>query len=67
MRSRLIVQLTKSSRGPVDKVAYSVLVHSIISIDYGMYPISNVPYRYTITISILSLFTLYRIKLLVLH
>ena len=67
VRSRLIVHTMKSSSSPIDQVAYYFLLYSIISINAGLYPIEIVSYTYTVTIAVLSSFTLYTIQGSVLH
>ena len=54
MMSLLIVQPMKSYSSPIDQVAYSFLMHFILSINDGLYPISIVFYMYNITIEVLS-------------
>ena len=67
MRSRLIAHSTKSSSSPVDLFAHYFLVHSIISINYGLSPIVILSSTYTINNGVPSPFTLCKIQLSVLN
>ena len=67
VRSRLIIHHAKSYSSPIDSIIYYFLIHSIVSINTGLYPISSVPYTYKIKITVLSSFNLYKIQVSVLH
>ena len=67
MKSHLIVHPTKSSSSTIDQFEQYFLMHSIIFIHYGFYPISGMSSTYTIIITFLSSFNRYKIQGLVLH
>ena len=50
--SRLTVHPTKSYNSPIGQSEYYFLVYSIVFINSGFYPISNVPFKYTVTITV---------------
>ena len=60
MRSRLNVHPMKSSRSPIDQFLYYLLMHSIVSINAGFSPITNVSSTYMKTIPVSSSFNLYK-------
>ena len=67
MRSRLIVNPTKSSSWPIDIVTYYFLIHSIPFINLGLSSIPSMPSTYTMIITVPISFHLYKIQVLVLH
>ena len=59
--SRFIVHPTKSTNSTIDQVEYYFLMNSILFVNAGLYPISSLPSTYMITITVLGLFTPYKI------
>ena len=56
----LVVHPMKYYSSPIDWVAYSFLMYSIIFINSGLSPISSVPLSYTMTIIVPRSFTWYK-------
>ena len=67
VRSHLIVHPMSSYSSNTERVLYSLLVHSIVSINDGFYLIDNVSSTYTMIIAVPGSFTLYKIQGTVLH
>ena len=67
VRSHLIVHPMSSYSSNTERVLYSLLVHSIVSINDDFYLIDNVSSTYTMIIAVPGSFTLYKIQGTVLH
>ena len=67
LSSRLIVHPENFSCWPIYLIIYYFLIYSILSINSGLSMIYSVAYKYKITIAVLSLFTVCKIQVPVLH